>query len=331
MKRSTLYLLLATLLIFSLIALGLRQQEREPQLSLVPMDGLSAERINRLDVTAGGDRKVAALISTDTGWQDEISGYRADAILAASTIAMLTSAQFVEAKTTQAEHYEKIGVESIYRERARGLEVTLSDSKQGLSQSILFGDFTNNGQYVRLNNEAQAWLIGTSIDLPIDNIEWLDRELLDISAEELVSIRIIHSDMSEIQLSRNPLTSSDFTMTGVNMDSTTKHNGNRIAGILSGLNMESVSTATAIKLPDTAAVRGEFHTRSGIIIYTHAWQSEEGILFTFDAGYAPTEDIIDSLAQTQAARIAAKLNGWVYTLPSFKTAQFLSRPADLLQ
>ena len=42
MKRSTLYLLLATLFIFSLIALGLRQQEREPQLSLVPMEGLSA-------------------------------------------------------------------------------------------------------------------------------------------------------------------------------------------------------------------------------------------------------------------------------------------------
>ena len=331
MKRSTLFLLLVTLLMLGLMALGLRQPQQEPRLSLVPMERLSAERINRLDVTAGGDRKVARLISTDAGWQDEISGYRADAILAASTIAMLTSAQLVEAKTTRPEHYEKIGVESIHRETAKGLEVTLSDSTQGLSQSILFGDFTSTGQYVRLSNETQAWLIGMSIDLPIDNIEWLDRELLDISAEKLLSIRIIHPDMSEILLSKNTLKSGGFRMTGLNMDAVAKHNGNRIAGILSGLIMESVRAESAITLPDTAAVRGEFHTRSGIIIYTHAWQSEEGILFTFDAGYAPTEDIIDSKAQAQAAGIAARLNGWVYTLPSFKTAQFLSRPADLLQ
>ena len=331
MKRSTLFLLLVTLLMLGLMALGLRQPQQEPRLSLVPMERLSGERINRLDVTAGGDRKVARLIFTDAGWQDEISGYRADAILAASTIAMLTSAQLVEAKTTRAEHYEKIGVESIHRETARGLEVTLSDSTQGLSQSILFGHFTSTGQYVRLSNETQAWLIGTSIDLPIDNIEWLDRELLDISAEKLLSIRIIHPDMSEILLTKNTLKSGGFRMTGINMDAVAKHNGNRIAGILSGLIMESVRAESAITLPDTAAVRGEFHTRSGIIIYTHAWQSEEGILFTFDAGYAPTEDIIDSKAQAQAAGIAARLNGWVYTLPPFKTAQFLSRPADLLQ
>ena len=331
MKRSTLYLLLATLLLLSAIALGLWQEKQEPRLSLVPMERLNAKQIDRLEVTAGGDRKVAALSHTDSGWQDEITGYSADAKLAARTIAMLTSPQFVEIKTTRPEHYERIGVENIGHQKARGLEVTLSESAQGLSQSIVFGDFSNNGQYVRLSDETQAWLVGTGVDLPIDNIEWLDRELLNISAEELLSIRILHADTSEILLRRDPLNPSNFKMTGVNIDTAAKHNGNRIAGILSGLNMESVSPQSSATLPDTPAVVAEFHTHSGIVIYAHAWQSKEGVLFTFDADCVPMEEGNNTLAQAESARIAEKLNGWVYTLPPFKTAQFLSRPADLLQ
>ena len=68
MKRSTLYLLLATLLLLSAIALGLWQEKQEPRLSLVPMERLNAKQIDRLEVTAGGDRKVAALSHTDSGW-----------------------------------------------------------------------------------------------------------------------------------------------------------------------------------------------------------------------------------------------------------------------
>ncbi len=334
MDRRTLYVLVAALALLAGASLFVGQQNSSGPQQAPALPGLSPvlEQINAITITTAGGNIVARLSNTNGTWIALGSGYKANAILINSTLRQLAESKIIEAKTTNAERYARLGVQDIALKDARGFELDLSavaTSGQNLpafSAAIILGDKTSTGQFARIKGEAQSWLIDTSLEIPGDNVDWLNRELLDIAAAELVAITIIHPDETRVELIKPNADIPEFQLIQSTVARPAAANPNKIAGILSGLRFESVQPVIAGNKPPTEVTIGKFLTREGMLITSNTWSNNEGQFFSLDiTGPAGLSD------DGEAQKLQEKLSGWVYTLPTYKAEQFLTTTSDLLE
>ncbi|MCV2885028.1 DUF4340 domain-containing protein [Aestuariibacter sp. AA17] len=130
-------------------------------------------------------------------------------------LVQLRDARLLEAKTANPARYAKLGVDSL-REitetpskeddlkgtdiDAMGTLITLSGAKT--FQVILGNTATSGlGNYARVPNNEQAWLLDQVIELPENSVDWLVQPLLDIQEEEIT--RVSRIDESGWQIQRN--------------------------------------------------------------------------------------------------------------------------------
>ena len=81
-----------------------------------------------------------------------------------------------------------------------------------------------------------------------------------------------------------------------------------------------------------------FECFDGLIVEASAWRTPDGTRLSFLAStdpaqaerYASPESSGFDAVQTEAEAINARLGGWIYTLPGYKTEQFTRRLQDLL-
>jgi len=98
---------------------------------------------------------------------------------------------------------------------------------------------------------------------------------------------------------------------------------NSIAVALADLKMEDVQARDALGASPGKPVVARFVTTDGLTVETSAWTVADGTRVTFLASG-------EGDAGKEAEAINARLGGWVYTLPSYKTEQLTRKLADLL-
>jgi hypothetical protein len=321
MQRNTLYILI--LCLFAAIGLiWLLQQtpaSREPL--ALPLGQLQRGNIKQVEV-ADSHGTIATLRLNNGLWDETVSGYPADNLKIERLLDLLFSLKVLETKTSRADLYNRLGVERIDQPAARGIQLRIGDASSA-SYTMTFGDLTSNGQYMRPNDESTTLLIAPAIEIPIDRIEWLERGLLNIPATELTGIKLQPADDQLVELVKLEPDQPRFTLLNIpqNRELATPDAANSIAGILSELQLESVRQIASIEL-DEPELTGEFFTRDGAIIQVAAFTAKDGMYFSFN--------ILRESAQVDA-NLAARLQGWAYTLPTFKRNQFLTRMDDLLK
>jgi hypothetical protein len=117
----------------------------------------------------------------------------------------------------------------------------------------------------------------------------------------------------------------DFRVEGVPAGRELSYPGiaNGVAGTLADLQLEDVQTREALGTDPGKPVVARFVTTSGLVVETSAWRAADATRITFLASG-------DGEAAKEAAAINARLGGWVYTLPSYKTEQLTRRLQELL-
>ncbi|MDG1463098.1 MAG: DUF4340 domain-containing protein [Gammaproteobacteria bacterium] len=312
--------------------LFIEQRKNNSREQLYTLSGLAnhIDQIDTITATIAGENVIARLSNINGTWIELGSGYPANVRLIKNILRQLANSKKLVAKTKYTDRFASIGVQDITREEARGIKLKLSTAPNNkldmpeFSTEIILGDITSTGQFARINNDKQSWLIDTSLDLPDNNIDWVNRQIIDIPAAQLVAITIIHADQTRVELIKPDSAKPKFKLMQDDTNTPVTANPNKIAGILSGLNFESVR-AEVTGIEGSAKVTiGKFLTHGGVLITSRTWRTNEGQFFNFYISHQDGGSNINELK-----RLQERLSGWTYTLPTYKAEQFLTTKSDL--
>ena len=161
------------------------------QAPLLPRLAQHANGLSSIKVETAGNTLVVEALKKDGQWSvTNLDGYQADTQALGNLIQSLKDAELVEPKTQKAAFYERLGLRDISDEKTQATAVTLSGD--GYSQRLLLGNLTRSGsgQYARLAEQAQSWLLNTRIDVPLSASEWIDNTPLTLGYDEIKQVQV---------------------------------------------------------------------------------------------------------------------------------------------
>ena len=165
------------------------------------LPGLAAvlNDINSVTVRRAGDTIVATLRRDEGGWVlADRDAYPANFARIRQTLRGLADAQIFEAKTANAEFYERLGVRDIADPEAAGTELDIQ--APGYSTRVIIGRTDEGGgslAYVRRAGDAQSYLVTASLDPGSQSADWLDTAILDLPSARVRSCLLYTSDAAD--------------------------------------------------------------------------------------------------------------------------------------
>jgi len=296
--------------------------------------------INRIVVTGPGNAVIATLERGAERWT--VAGrnnYPADISRIRKNLLALAEARIVEEKTSNPDFYDRLGVQDMDSASAGGLQLTITGGKAPVD--LIIGNTPAGAAdltYVRRVGEPRTWLVGAQFDLARTGGEWLDRSVTDVPAERIQSVTIDHPGIETLRITRAPAPAQpapetaeaaagivEFQVANVPAGRELSYPGvaNGVASALADLQLEDVQTRDALGAAPGKPVVARFVTTDGLTIEASSWRLPDGTRVTFNASG-------EGEAASEAADLNARLGGWVYTLPSYKTEQLTRRLQELL-
>ncbi|MGQ0622832.1 MAG: DUF4340 domain-containing protein [Panacagrimonas sp.] len=260
--------------------------------------------LTTLRLIGAGAKPIATLVRTDGGWTvTEKDAYPADVGKLRELLLKLLGATLLEAKTTVATSYAKLGVENISGADAKGVQVELDGLKQPVKLIVgKVGGRGGDSTYVRAAGDPQSWLAKGNITIDRTPAAWLARELVDIPASRIQSVSINGRDGKTLRVFKNAATEPNYQVADVPKDRklSSESVANELAAALSALSIEDVLKADAAPPPvDTEHVQARFQAFDGLRVTAQIWQAESRHYARFECSL--DEAIADALVQATPA------------------------------
>jgi len=322
MTQKTIRVLAAVVLaLVLLIAVVERTDDNGPAMqerALLPGLAEHANSIQRIRViTADADPLTLRL---DSGrWVNAArDDYAVDLGKLRPLIVALADARILEEKTSNPEHYGKLGVDDP-EEDGSGTKITVEG--EGFAYTIILGESAQgNHRYARLADEETSYLVDQNPGVPDSAADWLLSDVLDIAADKVRSVTITHADGETIAIAKESEDQTDFTVLDVPEGRELSYGtvANGIAGALGALRFDDVRKAVDGAV-ETSAV---FETWDGLQISAQVRADGEDAWVTFSVAGEPDDT---------AGDIGEKLAGWQYRLPEYKKNLMTRRWDDILK
>ena len=313
------------------------------------------ERINTVtEVTIqAGDAVDVTLRRTGDRWEiAELQGYPADFARLRQLLADLARATILEPKTDNPAYYERLGVQDP-SDQAPGA-VRVAFDLAGERQAVIVGKAASgrDGQYVRLGGQGRSLLIDRELEVPVEPVEWAEREIVDVAAGDVAEVEIIHPDGNWVLASKPSAADTDFVLENLpeGREAASSWSVNSLGGALAALRMESVQAAAGE--PPADAVRFRFLTFDGVEYTGQAWQNGDGHWISLGAT-VPVAGGIESIADessvaesdagdevvpageeallTEAETFNQRVSGWWFSIPEYKHGNLTKRLDGLLK
>ena len=250
-----------------------------------------------------------------------------------------------------------------------GTLIEVRDSSQAGLASLLVGDTRTGktdspspygaypeGQFVSSDNGASAILVKESFDrLPTNPADWLEKELLSVTAADVMSVTVVHTNGATLPFSRES-EGADFKMDGIAEDE--EPESYKVGNVASALNYLSLEDIADPALSDEAMGLDKPTTYIAHTIDSTSYKvivggSPEGsgsryVRITPSAGPAPTveekaEDVTGEGSETEdplaayekvkadVAALTAKLSPWTFVISSYKCESLAPNREDLVK
>lgn len=253
----------------------------EPQ-SESPSEGLlwpqladQVGQVERIGFRVAGDVELETLELRDGHWRVMAhDGWWADSARVDTLLRDLRRARKLEAKTAISERHGLLGVADISSAEGTGTAVDITYA--GTTRQLLVGNANphSSGRFVRFSDEAQAWLVDASLDLPADPRQWLARELLDIASRRVARLDITPQQGRSVKLVRAPGVPAGHVLAeapeGRAADASRVETA---ATLFEGLRLDDVMRDPGIA-PDADAdpIRVRLHTVDGLAVDMDSWR-----------------------------------------------------------
>lgn len=354
--------------------------------------------VQTVEVSAGGD--VLTFERSDDGWTAvEKGGYPAQADKVRSLVLALRELEVVEAKTADAERFERLGLVDPAEDGATSKRITLRGADGAAVASLWIGDrrASQGGagarsmgsrpadmHYVFAGDEGDpALLVSGQLVADTRVTSWFDTAVLNIPRDRFGAARFTWADGETLEVVPNPSEEDGLMITdvpeGKESKGTVALNPARTA--LAGLRFDDVARASEIDFEHESLATAEFFTEHGLRITvetvelpseadpdtTRVWaqvsaahapdespasaagdpESADGPDGADDETAAPAGeegpqgegadgDVADEAPSAEeladeAAELEARLSGWAFALPQWKTRALRMRTADVVQ
>ncbi|MBU3057699.1 DUF4340 domain-containing protein [Pseudomonas indica] len=198
---------LALLAAALLIAFFWLQREPQPvataQEPLLPMLQGKFNEVSAIEIQRPG-QPLVRLARKDGVWVVPAkSDYPAAGQPLAELLRALSEARKVEAKTRNPEFHGRLGVAEQGKEDEQATRVTL-ERGTGEPVRLLIGKAApqGRGQMVRLAGDPQVWLVNQSIEMPANELAWLDRRVTVIPFGDIREFDLRHAGGEQLTLFR---------------------------------------------------------------------------------------------------------------------------------
>ncbi len=339
-------LLLVTAVVGVLVLLLPGKTSRESALQkhhLLPELATRVNDIDYLHLSSSGGKTIVTLNRKGGKWLvAESSDYRADWTVIRQLLSDLAAAEIIEAKTSNPELYSRLGVEDTDGLNAQGTRIDFAE-ETGLP-SLIVGNKAQGraGQYVRLPGSAESLLIDRVLTVPADMLQWLDREIVDLQAGELVEISLTHADGEQVLLKKVSADDTDFQLQNIpaGREVKSKWAVNSIGGGMASLRLDAVVPESNIDWLD--AIKISALTADGLQVSAKLVSTPDQHWISLNArAYEParSDELAESGTQTPAAtesierakQINERVTAWAYAIPQYKAEVLTRRMEDLLQ
>ncbi|MCY4256273.1 MAG: DUF4340 domain-containing protein [Gammaproteobacteria bacterium] len=329
-----------------------------------------AERIGDLEslrVVHAGNEVLATLLRGENGWVvAEKDRHPANFERFRSLLDALAQARRVERKTARAEFYSRLGVDDPSGPEATGYLLELDYGGRHPAEGFIVGRRAGAGMaYIRTAGEAQSWMVSADFDLSDLARDWLDREVIDLASGDIRRVMLDRGGEDRLEIRKDDAGDLNFTPLDIPEGRELSYGSvaNSIAGALANVEANDVRSAAEVSgLP--RAAEASYETFDGLKLSLDvrkdaAALTEEGAdddpryWVVFSAAAMPArnqgerEDEADGEAsgssgetdpqeaapgpEERAAQLNAKLGGWAYQLPVYKSDQWFKTMNDLLK
>jgi hypothetical protein len=245
--------------------------------ALVPglADGLN--EVRSLKITGAGNLPIATLNRGESGWTvAEKNGYRADVAKIREFLLKLSQATVIEAKTSDPNHYAKLGVEDVSGTDAKGALVEIGGLKAPVR--LIVGNYNARGAegtYVRRADEAQSLLAKGSFAVDKVAANWLVRDIADIPSSRVREVAI-ESQGKVLRVYKDDAAETNYRVADVprGREVASEFVANGLASVLSGLRFDDVLPLAGAE-PGTARTwKVSYAMFDGLVVEATAWEAD---------------------------------------------------------
>lgn len=352
------YAIVTVLTVIVVVAAVLVSEQRAPETSrektvLFPE---LAGRINEVSKLVVRDDQSALTVQRVSGnWGiAEADNYPALIDTVKQAVLAVADLKVVAEKTDNPDLYKRLGVEDIDSRGATSTMLTLSAGGDELA-GLIVGNTRRSksavsapGLYVRVPGEQQALLVEGRLSASADIIQWIKRDIINIEADRVNSVRLRPAGGKEVNLNRDD-TANDLVLQDIpaGKEQASEYLLSRMASVLENVYVDGVRKADNIDFSSPAAVL-EVTTFDGLTASIEVAQSEEQsyarFSFAVQAGVSIGADITDDASPEAGAEEEAKLTpeqeaetlndllqGWAYRLSTSKAELYGQTLADLVR
>lgn len=360
MNTRKLFIVIVTILV--IVAAWKTTREKAPQVDLVT-NRLYPDLIDRLNdvqrFSISSTGKTTELKRVDDGWvvanRDD---FPAEFAPIKSALINLAETVVIEQKTSKPENYARIGVAGLDQEDSSSVVLRLEDGGGAELVSLIVGDErsgTNLGDpnhYVRKSDNATALLVGGDIEVSSDPQEWMDTEVVDITAQDVRKVSINRNATTSIIVTKEKSSDNFFTLQNIPAGFTAASRAvvSSFGALLLDVNFEDVARAASVAgLVPRSIV--ELQTFDGIVATLEQFDVDAKVLIRFHFEFNPDLVVAEKEPETtteggekeddasasapDAAEIVAGLNAkvanWVYELPDYKIRMIDKNFGDLIK
>lgn len=356
------------LLLSAVIAVGawLVTQQREPvgemeQSPLYPelVDKLNDTSTLRIEAPTG---TVNIRRAKDAWVVDEFGGYPAKTERVRQVLLQLAELRVIEAKTGKPENYPALEVEDRSVDGAKSRSVKVLDEKDAPLVDLLVGKTrparaaNPPGHYVRKAGEPNAYLVEGELALGAPT-EWIETLVADLPVDRVRQVTITPKDGAPIVVNKANPEVQLYTLAEVpaGMEVKARATVSSMGGLLLDARLEKVRPAREIEAltPSASAVIETFDGLSAelkrfddagqawlTLAFTHTPErvvapapapAPEKPVEEMNQGPAPTGLKTAEAVAEEVRALNARVKGWAYALPSYKTRLLEKTLADLLK
>jgi hypothetical protein len=276
----------------------------------------NAAGIKQITISNNGGEVLRAQLQ-DGQWlaimSDPSGSYPADETKLSGLVSALIQAKLSEAKTSKPENYQFLGVQSLQEQDSLATSVSVSGKDK--NWQVLVGNQASNGlgNYVRLPEQAQSWLINQNIRLPLDKFDWLKQPILPFESAQISRISRVDMQTWEIEKVAD---GNGFALRDIPVERSLKYDS-----VLSGY----VSSITELKF-ENISMPNETFWRTLESIAKFELRLETGESFSFELGKLKDK----TYARFSAEDSQALWSDWYYQISSFSEQQLNKSLEDFL-
>ena len=283
--------------------------------------------VNRILVEQHGS--VYAVVKNGAQWQLPVKGdypvlfERVKPLLLG--IALL---DIVEPKSDKPENHARLGVQAPAAD-SDSMRISLYTAADTPVASLIIGSIRGglitggkDGIYVRLSGKSRAWLVAGNLDLPQQQLDWVDRQIIQITPKKVKRVTISHPDGTSLTVGKQRKGAVNFSLMNMPAGSAPKKQEeiNLLPRGLTALEMADVRARPADGPPQSEAVTATFRTWDGLEVRVTSVEQDDQLWAWFDLVKPGTSDPGD--LQTRFA-------GWVFQLAPSPASRLRARLSDL--